>query len=114
MHEWARRFIIDLAGAECAFFVAMRNNGTVRRVFVAEPGRPFGAEHKARLADGHERWFLFSPYPEESGAYLEWLALDEEVVRRWLGKPLGPDDYVDVRATGARDGWPRSWRVIMP
>lgn len=113
MHEWARRFIIDLAGAPCAFFLALRDNGTVRRVYVAQPEQPFTPEQKASLADTHPRWLLYSPYIEEGSAYLEWLGVDRALAERWLGRRLGVEDFLDVRATGNREGWPDSWRVII-
>jgi hypothetical protein len=113
LSDWAHRFASDLAGARASFFVAFREDGSVRRVYVARPGDSFDGESKAKLAESHERWFLFSPYDEEGTAYLEWLGLDRETVERWLGRRLEVTDFMDVRSTGTRDAWPDTWRVII-
>ena len=113
VQDWATQWILRLTGSRVGFFVAFRDDGTVRRVYVASPDRPFDGQQKAALGQEYASWFLFFPYAREGSAYLEWLNLDRAVVERWLGRALCPEDFIDVRTTGCRDGWPTSWRVIV-
>ena len=113
LHDWAQRLSTDLCGERCAFFVGLRDNGTLRRTYFAQPDQPFDGTRKAALAEAHPRWFLYSPYEEEGSAYLEWLGLDQAIAERWLGRRFELADFLDVRSTGTRDGWPESWRVII-
>ena len=113
LHDWAERFVITMGGARCAFFVGMREDGSIRRVYVAPIGEPFDGAQKAQLAEAHPRWFLYSPYDEESSAYLEWLGLARRTAERWLGRRFDATDFMDVRTTGTREEWPDSWRVII-
>ena len=113
MDAWARRFIVPLAGDECAFFVALRNDGSVRRLYIAQPGRAFSPEQKARMTSQNPRWFLFVPYFDEGAAFLEWQKVDQESAERWVGRAFERDDFLDVRASGSRERFPETWRVII-
>lgn len=113
MDRWARRFIVPFAGEECAFLVALRESGSVRRVYVAPPGRAFGPEQKDRMTTDNHAWFLFVPYHDGSSTFMEWQGLDRATVERWLGRAFDPDDFLDVRTTGRSDGFPTHWRVIV-
>jgi len=113
LHDWAAQFAQQLTGAPCGFFVGLRDDGSVRRVYLAHPDRPLDGEQKQLLAQRHPSWFLYFPYPEEGRGYLEWLGLPQALAETWLGRPLDPTDFIDVRSTGARDGFPESWRVIV-
>jgi hypothetical protein len=44
---------------------------------------------------------------------LEWVGVSRRTAERWLGRGLDPIDFLDVRSTGTRDGWPDNWRVIL-
>ena len=113
LHEWAEKFVAGLAGRRSTFFVGFREDGTVRRVYVSQPGEAFDAAQKTQLAEAYPRWFLYAPYDEEGSAYLEWLGLDRRIAERWLGRRLESADFLDVRTTNTRDEWPESWRVII-
>lgn len=111
--DWAEGFARGLCGRRCSFFVGLRPDGTIRRIYFAQPGEPLDGDKKAALADAYEGWFLYSPYDEPGSGYIEWLGLPEEIVARWIGRPLELTDYLDVRTTASRDGWPDGWRVIV-
>ncbi len=113
IQDWANSWILRLAGTRVGFFVALRRDGTVRRIYVAAPDRPFDGQQKVALGQEYASWFLYLPYDNEGAAYLEWLNLDRGTIERWLGRELSPEDFIDVRTTGCRDGWPTSWRVIV-
>lgn len=113
LHEWAERFSASLCGARVAFFVGFRDDGTIRRVYFAQPGVPFDGANKAALAEAYPKWFLYLPYDEEGSAYLEWLGVDRPLAERWLGRRFAATDFLDVRTSGGRDEWPESWRVIV-
>jgi len=113
IQDWAASWILRLTGTRAGFFVAFRTDGSVRRVYVASPERPFDGQQKAALGQEYRSWFLYLPYEDERGAYVEWLNLGRETVERWMGRELSPEDFIDVRTTGCRDGWPDSWRVIV-
>jgi hypothetical protein len=113
LFDWAETFIRSLSGTRCAFFVGLRADGTIRRIYVSPPDDPFDGERKAKLAEAYTGWFVYAPYEEPGTGYLEWLGLEQAVAERWLAARLGADDYFDVRSTSAREGWPESWRVII-
>ncbi len=113
IQDWAASWILRLTGVRAGFFVAFRADGSVRRVYVASPERPFDGQQKVALGQEYRSWFLYLPYEDERGAYVEWLNLERETVERWIGRELSPEDFIDVRTTGCRDGWPESWRVIV-
>ena len=77
LHDWAAQFAQQLTGAPCGFFVGLRDDGSVRRVYLAHPDRPLDGEQKQLLAQRHPSWFLYFPYPEEGRGYLEWLGLPQ-------------------------------------
>jgi hypothetical protein len=113
LHDWAEKYVLTLAGHRTAYFVGMREDGTIRRVYVAPQGDPFDGATKAQLAEAHPKWFLYVPYDEDGSAYIEWLGLERRTVERWLGRRLEAIDFMDVRTTGTREDWPESWRVII-
>lgn len=110
---WSESFSRSLCGARCAFFIGLRRDGSVRRIYFAAPGQSFDGDRKAALADAYSSWFLYSPYEEPESGYVEWLGIDQAQMEQWLGKPFELADFLDVRTTTARDGWPRSWRAIV-
>lgn len=112
MLEWATRFVVGLATERCAFFVGLRDDGTVRRVYVAPPGTGFDAGQQESLKESHTRWLLYMPYEESQSGYLEWLNLDQKIAAQWLQRRLQSSDFQDVRGGGDRERWPESWRVI--
>jgi hypothetical protein len=109
IRDFAAGFSERMTGGRRAFFVGMRADGAVRRVYFAED-EPFDAEQKARLVEGHPRWFLYLPHLD--GTYLEWLDVDAATFERWMGAPLGPGALADRDSTGARGAFPDAWRVI--
>lgn len=111
--DWAEKLSVSLCGSRCALFVALREDGTPRRIYFAAPGEGFDGPSKASLAESHPSWLLYQPYEEDGSAYLEWLGLRQEVVERWLGRRLELADFLDVRSTGSRDVWPDAWRVLL-
>jgi hypothetical protein len=113
IQDWASSWSTQLVGHRVAFFVAFRRDGSVRRVYVAPVDRPFDGAQKAALGQEYATWFLYLPYDSEGTAYLEWLNLPRATIERWIGRTLLSDDFLDVRATGCRDDWPESWRVIV-
>jgi len=113
LHDWAERWITALAGRRCGFFVGLRDDGSIRRVYVAHPERPMDGTEKQKLAEHYPAWFHYFPYDLEGAAYIEWYGLPEAVAEAWLGRELDATDFIDVRSTGARDGFPSSWRVIV-
>lgn len=113
VNDWATRFSISLCGRRSAFFVGLREDGSVRRIYFAPRGEEFDGAQKVQLAEAHPRWLLFQPYDEDNSAYLEWLGVDRPTMECWLGRRLEPGDFMDVRSTGTRDDWPDAWRVIV-
>lgn len=113
VYAWARGHVLQMCGQERAFFLGLRGDGSLRRAYFAHVGEPIDGARKATLAEAYEHWFLFAPYPEEGVGYIEWLELDRETVERWLGRALVAEDFLDVKQTGTRDRWPRSWRCIV-
>jgi hypothetical protein len=111
--DWAERFSGQICGNRRAFFIGLRQDGSVRRVYFAQGGDPFDGKRKDALAAAYSTWFLYSPYSDQGSGYVEWFELDLEVVERWLQAILDATDFADVRSTGSRDGWPRSWRMIV-
>jgi hypothetical protein len=112
LHDWAERLGRSLCGEPIAFFVGLRDDGSPRRIYFAGAGSPIDGPAKAALAEAYQSWFLYLPH-DEGSAYLEWLGLEQAVAERWLGKRLDASDFLDVRQTGTREGWPDSWRVIV-
>ena len=112
LHDWAERLGTSLCGRPSAFFVGLRDDDTIRRIYFADAGAPLDGPAKAALAEAYKKWFLYLPH-DEGSAYLEWLGLDRRVVERWLDKRLDASDFLDVRQTGSREDWPDSWRVIV-
>ncbi|MEQ1504856.1 MAG: hypothetical protein ABMB14_21655 [Myxococcota bacterium] len=112
LHDWARQLSVGLCGKRAAFFLGMRDDGSIRRIYFAPSGEPFDGATKTQLAEAHPKWFLYLPY-DDDGAYLEWLGVDRKLAERWIGRKLEAVDFLDVRSTGAREEWPESWRVIV-
>jgi hypothetical protein len=113
LFEWAEALSSDLCGDTRCFFVGLRPEGSVRRIYFARPGAPFSSERKRVLADGHVHWFLYHPTGDPGPGYVEWYDLERDVVERWLKRALEPGDFEDVRGNGTLHAWPSSWRVIL-
>jgi hypothetical protein len=113
LFEWAEDLSKDLCGDTRCFFIGLRPEGSVRRIYFARPGAPFSGERKRVLADGHLHWFLYHPYGDPGAGYVEWYDLDQAVSERWLKRKLERGDFEDVRGGGALHAWPSSWRVIL-
>lgn len=107
---WAEGLSRQLNGDLRGTFVGLRDNGAVRRVYFAPAGEAFEGPRKVSLAETYPRWFLYQPGADVGSGYLEWFGVQRPVAERWLGQLLGRDDFVDVRADGARE-WPDAWRV---
>jgi hypothetical protein len=113
LHDWATSWVQRLCGRTCGFFVGFREDGSVRRVYLAHPERELSGDEKQALVQRYTSWFLFHPYDDREGGYLEWFALPQSQVETWLGRSLDATDFIDVRETGSREDWPESWRVIV-
>lgn len=113
MLEWAEGLSKNLCGERRSLFVGLRPDGAVRRVYFAVGDESFEGERKNALAESHGKWFLYTPHAEPGTGYLEWLELDRRIAERWLAARLGPEDFLDVRASGSRPDWPTSWRVLI-
>ena len=111
--EWAASFSRGLTGARCAFFIGLRADGTIRRVYMLAPGVSVEPDQKTKLAGAYSHWFLYSPYEEGKESYLEWLGLEQGSVEHWLQGPLTDSDFECARDEGALDTWPEGWRVIV-
>lgn len=112
LHTWARDWAQGLCGRTCGVFVGLREDGSVRRVYLAHPDRELSGDEKQELVARYNHWFLYHPY-EGGGAYLEWFALSQRWPETWLGRALEPADFRDGDTGEARAGWPESWRVIV-
>jgi len=113
LFDWAEETSRALTGSRRAFFVGFRDDGSPRRMYFANSGMPFDGDRKAQLAETHTNWFLYSPYDVAGTGYLEWLGLPRRAAEIWLKRRLEATDFLDVRSTNARDGWPDNWRVIV-
>lgn len=113
LFDWAEEHVRGLTGDRLGLFVGMREDGTLRRVYVAAPGRPWDGEQKTSMAAAHPRWFLFVPDDEPGRGYLEWSALPVAVAQRWLTRPLQSTDLQDVKGDTPLDHWPETWRVVL-
>lgn len=111
--RWAEGLSRTLMGRRVAFFVGLRPDGSVRRIYWLPPGQELDADKKATLAQAYKHWFVYSPYPDSPESYLEWLELDAEVAAIWLDGALADDQLLDVSGEGALEEWPRGWRVIV-
>lgn len=111
--DWCEGFSRSLAGNRAAFFLGLRPDGTVRRVYLSRPGEPFEGERKAAAIEAHPSWLLYTPYEAPGTGYLEWMELGRDPVERWLKSKLEPSDLLDVRSTAAPIPWPATWRVIV-
>ena len=111
--EWSEKLSLQLCGDRRALFVGLRDDGAVRRVYFAPNGESFEGERKNKLVESHMAWFLYTPHAEIGTGYLEWFSLDRRVAERWLDMALAPEDYIDVRSSGSKEGWPPTWRVII-
>jgi hypothetical protein len=108
---WAESMSRELCGSRRSFFVGIREDGSPRRVYLARRGVEIDGARKAALAETHSRWFHYSPHEVTGTGYLEWLGLPETTATTWLKDPLEPADFVDVRSTDIREGWPEAWRA---
>jgi hypothetical protein len=112
VESWAARWSTQLVGARAAFFVGLRDDGSVRRVYTSRADRPLTGEQKQLLGQEYRRWMLYLPYEQPGMAYLEWLDLPREAAERWIGRPFAPNDFTDAHGA-SREEWPTSWRVIV-
>ena len=111
MFDWSESFARSLCGSRCGFFLAVRDEGTPRRIYFSAPASPgVEAEQKAKLAQMYPRWFLYAPGDDPGTGYLEWFGLDREVAERWVGRSFEATDFLDVRTTASCE-WPPQWRV---
>jgi hypothetical protein len=111
--DWAEQFGDRMCGGVRSFFVGVRPDGAVRRVYFERSARPFDSQRKRALADAHTHWFLFQTHGERGAGYVEWFELEQGVIQRWLGGDLESEDLDDVRGSGALHAWPACWRVIL-
>ena len=111
--EWAETFSRKLAGSRNSVFVGMRDDASIRRIYMARAGTSFDGDRKSTLVEAHPRWLLYTPYDEAGTGYLEWFALPQSVAERWIGRPLEMADFLDVRSSSTRNDWPETWRVIV-
>ncbi|MCA9569195.1 MAG: hypothetical protein KC656_15205 [Myxococcales bacterium] len=111
LFDWAEDHIRNLAGERVAFFVACRQDGTLRRIYVAAPYSPWDQDQRASMADAHPRWFLFVPGTEPGRGYIEWCELPVSIARRWLGRPMLDADFQAVTGGEPLQHWPDSWTV---
>lgn len=111
--EWAEQFSRDLYNQRIGFFIGMREDGSIRRIYFNVPGSGFEGDRKAKLVAGYRRWFLYEPHLEPGHGYLEWLGLSQSQAEVWLKRRLDLVDFLDVRSTTARNGWPSDWRVLV-
>ena len=111
--QWAQHLGESLCGERRAFFVGLRPDGGVRRIYFAPPGETFDGARKSALAESHAHWFLYTPHADPGSGYLEWFEVDRAVAERWIGRRLEPADFVDVRNQGGREQWPSTWRVLL-
>jgi hypothetical protein len=113
LFDWAEAYSRDMCGERRAFFIGIREDGSPRRVYFARQDDQFDGERKAALAESHPVWILFGPADDRGSGYLEWYGLEKDVAERWVKRPFEATDFIDVRASGGRDGWPTSWRVLV-
>ena len=113
LFAWAENLSISLCGMPRGFFVGLREDGSVRRVYLGPEGFTLDGERKQTLADTYTSWMMYQPYGERGSGYIEWLEVSERNARQWLGRELEDRDFLDVRGKGQLDGWPTSWRVIV-
>lgn len=111
LFDWAEQHVRELAGERVGFFVALRNDGTLRRIYLASPFAAWTEEQRASMVEAHESWFLFRPGSEPGTGYLEWADLPGAVARRWLGRPVLDADLQAVVGGEPLQHWPTSWRV---
>ncbi len=112
LFDWAQGLSKTLTGTRQPFFVGMRSDGSIRRIYFSRPGEPFDSDAKDKLVNAHPIWLRYAPGPEPGSGNLEWFDLEQKHAERWMAGKFGAEDFVDVRASGNRDSWPTSWRVI--
>ena len=64
LFDWAESYSRTFCASRVAFLVALRSDGSMRRVYFAQPGTPFDGEQKTSMAQSNPRWFLFAPADE--------------------------------------------------
>lgn len=111
--DWALDFTRNLTGKRLPFFVGLRDDGTVRRVYLSPPSQAFDAARKTTLAESYSGWILFAPYDDGPELYLEWLGLQQDRAEVWLGRPLTDDDLQPTDGSAPLSAWPTAWRVIV-
>ena len=111
--EGAATFTRRLTGGRTGLFIAFREDGSVRRVYLARAGEELSASRKERLTGMYDSWFLYNPFHNSPGSFVEWLGLPLDVMARWLDAPVEMADLVDVRGSSDLKRWPENWRVIV-
>lgn len=112
LFDWAEDHVRSLCGERTAFFIALRQDGTLRRVYFAAPFRPWDQEQKDSMVASSPRWLLFVPAEEPGKGYIEWCEIPIATVRRWLGREVLEVDFQSVTGAEALRHWPDSWRVV--
>lgn len=111
--DWAEASSRAWTGARVEFFVALREDGSLRRIYFGTPNAPWDGEQKTSMAQASPRWFLYLPDEEPGRGYLEWSALPVAVVRTWLDRAVQAADLADVGGGAPLDHWPEGWRVVL-
>ncbi len=113
LFDWAEQHVRELSGERVGMFVGLREDGSIRRVYFAQPQHPWDGDQKTSMAQAHARWFMYLPEEEPGRGYLEWRALPVAAARRWLGRPVMTTDLQDVSGGEPLDHWPETWRVVV-
>jgi len=111
--EWSEKLTRNLCGERRALFIGLRPDGAPRRIYLAAAGEHYEGDRKNALTESHPQWFLYTPHGEAGAGYLEWYALDQRIVERWLDHTLEPADFLDVRGPASKNEWPTTWRVLI-
>jgi hypothetical protein len=111
--KWAEGFTRMMCGERRSMFLGFRSDGSVRRVYLTPTATGWTPEKRAELIATHGSWLFYTPYEEGGTGYLEWSAVAQEVLERFLDKRFEATDFVDVRTTSVRDRWPDTWQVIV-
>ena len=112
LFDWAEDRVRALCGVRTSMLVALRDDGSLRRIYFSTPGGWTG-DQKNSMVRSNARWFLYVPEDEAGRGYLEWDELPVGVAQRWLGRALQGADFSEVRGGEALDRWPESWRVVV-
>ena len=112
LFDWAESRVHELSGERTSMLVALREDGSLRRIYFSTP-KGWTGEQKNSMIRTNARWLLFVPQKEPGCGYLEWDELPVGVVKRWMGRALVAADLADVTGGDPLDRWPESWRVVL-